>query len=97
MQQNFCRTSKDFLSDEKIRVNCTTPSASFLKKRLTIDVTEDRDDFCRYQYFIVMPAERKSLPEEWNMVRGQNQHIHVILTPKIHSADESLRSLDPSQ
>lgn len=92
------RVSKDYWSDEKVRVNCTDKSLQMNEKSLTIKVTDNRTVICGVQFFHIFLHPRLNFfPDFSKIIQSQNFRLHYILKPIIYSGDEGLRSISSQQ
>lgn len=93
MLKNLSRVSVDFKTPAKIRMNCTSGKKQ-AKKTLTLEATDDAWDFTN-KFFMMYVYDRRKFPDYERGTSAQFSHMHQVMRPIIHVADDSLRQLDP--
>lgn len=79
-------------------MSCFGKVLSNLKKSLKIDAWAIRDDFfCNTYFFKVYIHGSDSMPSFVHVVMVSSRSLHQVITPKIYTADENLRSISSKQ
>lgn len=89
--------SKDFLSNDRIHINCSDRDIGISKKRLTIDSVDELNQYCRNWFYSVIVQESTSFPASTKLKLSRASSVKYILKPKIYTTDEALRKISPTK
>lgn len=88
--------AEDFHQKLRVRVNCSI-SKSVGKKVLVFDTFDDRVRALYTQPFGVIIQPKTDFPDTKQQNLAHLSHMHHVMKPIIHVADESLRELNPAE
>jgi hypothetical protein len=96
-QQSFLRVSRDILPLKSVRVNCSGIKKS-QQKVLTLDATDAAAISDIYsKFFFVGVQNNLGYYDSSKLCAAQIGHMHQVMRPVIHMADESLEDLKVEQ